>query len=128
MYVDTLHLKDDRSLVSVANEIFPLFQITKFEKRESSFYPTGQYYLGRGATFELRISVEDDIGFEEYNYWLVFSHHDKSDDGPREVVRTLMAKNYRICRGLGDERNRTREVYSMGPDNQIVATNEPARK
>jgi hypothetical protein len=127
MFVDTFHLKDERSLVDVANEIFPIFQITKFEKRESHFYPKGIYYLGRGNTFELRITVEDDIGFDDYGYCLVFGHLDKSPEPRRQVLRTLLGKNYQLCSARGDERNPVREIYSIGPDDKIVAKTEAVK-
>ncbi len=127
MYVDTLHLKDERSLVSVANEIFPIFQITKFDKHSSTFYPTGQFYLGRCPAFDLRVMVEDEIGYEEYNFCLVFGHHDRASDGRREVLRTLLKLSYQLCSPRGDERNPTRDVFSLGPDDQIVAKNEPVK-
>jgi hypothetical protein len=124
MYVDILHLKDDRSLPEVANEIFPLFKIKSFEKRESSFYPKGLYFVGRDKTFDLRISVEDDIGCEEYQYALSFGYVEKEQRSRNEALRMLLSHKYEVSRPTGDDRNPTRDVYSLNPNNEIVSKTE----
>jgi hypothetical protein len=128
MYVDTLHLRDERPLQNVANEIFPLFQIKNFEKKESSFYPTGQYFVGRDKAFDLRISVEDDIGFEDYNYCLVFGFVDKAQRTLNEPLKVLLANNCQVCRSRGDDRNPGREVYTLSPEKQIVSKLESLKR
>jgi len=128
MYVDTIHLKDERALLSVANEIFPLFGIKNFEKMENSFYPKGQYYRGRGELFDLRITVEDDIGYENYDFCLVFGFIEKAHRNQDDVLRVLLSNNYDVCRARGDDRNPAREVYSLGADKQIIAKIEQLKR
>jgi hypothetical protein len=128
MYVDTLHLKSNRSLVEVANLIFPLFQLKNFEPKESSHYPTGRYFIARNKAFDLRISVEDAPGFEDYQYWLTFSYVDKAHRSQNDHLQILLENNLELCRARGDDRNPSREIYGLDSNKKITSKVEPIKK
>jgi hypothetical protein len=77
MAVSILHIAVSRTirtdLAQAASAIFRCLGILEFEERESTNYISGRYFSAAREPLSFQVTVEDDQGFDDYDFWLVLT-------------------------------------------------------
>lgn len=92
-------------LASFARVVRDLIKATAFERRESSNYFGGEYYIGAAPGVEATITLADDSEFSTYQYWIIISYENVSvavcSDAPEDrLAKQLVLKGYDVVRAL----------------------------
>ena len=80
------HLMSDEELHAIAPKVFESLDVMSHQLRYSTHYPSGIYYFGITSWGKVRLSFEDDVNFQEYQFEL---HIDSAADVPLDVVARL---------------------------------------
>jgi hypothetical protein len=128
--LETLHIKSGQSLAGAAAEVFGLLGVERYQEHESDSYPGGSYFKGEKDGLTFKVSVEDDVGYDDYQYWVVVSTGAGSGrnlvDEVERVAAELSRAGLAVSRGPGpNEESDTREVYSLDPAGRLVKRREP---
>ncbi len=129
MPIATLHVAISgmagASLDEAARRIYGCLGVDDYGERESSNYPSDRYFRGErdGARFD--VSLEDDPGFDEYQFWVTVRLPSDFRAGLQEFlpgpIGALLRCGMQVSRRMFDDPEATskqivREIYSLKKD------------
>jgi len=99
MSIEILHVKSKDPLQDFSRQIFQILDINEIEQRYSDNYPEGTYFKGKKGNVDIKISHEDDQGFDDWDYWVTVTQHSENLAMIQDIVQKLSRAGYEVYKG-----------------------------
>jgi hypothetical protein len=112
-------------LSDAAGRIAAALGAVKLGEHDSSNFPDGSYFKADAHDASVTIALEDDIGYDDYDYWVVVEPGAGVEadltKAARLIAGELLRDGLRVCWGLeddpdADENHVVRLVFELSPD------------
>ena len=124
---------EQKDFVDAARHIFDAIGISRWEEHESENYPGGQYFKGSGMNLNATIALEDDFGYDDYQYWAILNKETDSRIDLESEVENVAVKLLRtglgVARGIendpaADADHIVRVIYELDSDGRVRTRKE----
>ena len=128
-----LHVKSKEDLHTTSAKIFHTLGIKDYQEGTSdNYFPDGVYFKGvLDTNLRVIVSTEDDIGYEDYQFWVVLRTSSGTSVQTEEaaveyIIKKLLYANYSVCRSIenGNNNQIKRLVYRLRDDGYIEGVPE----